>query len=102
MICYVIYFKIKAFKVAYSKKQDDESSVGGALCNVQIMFNKDFSRSMKKSFAASSAFCLNADSKTLLRIRRDGGALALISVQPWTNSKWLIDHSECALIFVML
>ena len=57
---------------------------------------------MKKSFAASSAFCLNADSKTLPRIKRDGGALALISVQPWTNSKKLIDQSECALIFEVI
>ena len=40
-------------RFAYWKKQDDAS---GALCNVQIMFNKDFSRSMKKFFAASSAF----------------------------------------------
>ena len=36
IICYVIYFKIKAFNIAYSKKQDDESSVGGALCDVEI------------------------------------------------------------------
>ena len=34
--CYLLcnIFKIKAFKIAYAKKQDDESFVGGALCNV--------------------------------------------------------------------